>query len=149
MNSRSQASIANIPLVDDDSFNKSFFSHVADSWQSQYSKKCHLYWCLSHQKFDFIYQDHNRTQSTCRRVINENVIVFLPFIRILIVRNFQRKHFNFSRYSNLSFTKTTRFISPIRVNIESFLVIENFSMAELSICSPCISVPTVRNFRKV
>ena len=64
-----------------------------------------------------------------------NNIVSLPCIRILKVRKFQRKHFNFiiSRFSNSYFTKTTGFIFSIMVGIENCLAVEKFSMAHLSI----------------
>ena len=42
-----------------------------------------------------------------------------------------------------------RFIFSIRVGIENFQVVESFSIGELSICVPCIGVPTVRNFQEV
>ena len=69
----------------------------------------------------------------------------------MVVRKFRRRHFNFgfSRYLNSCSTKTTGFISSVRVGIENILVIESFSMGELPICVPCISALTVRKFQKV
>ena len=69
-------------------------------------------------------------------------MVFSLCISILIIRTFQRKHFSFdfSRFSKSYFTKTTGFISSIRVDIERFLLVEYFQMWQLPICVPCICV---------
>ena len=55
---------------------------------------------------------------------------FFPCIRILIVQKFQRKlfNFNFSRYSNSYFTKTTGFFFTIKLGIQNFLIVEKLSV---------------------
>ena len=49
----------------------------------------------------------------------------------------------------INFTKTTGFISPIRVDNKNFLAAEIFSLEELSNFIPCIGVLTVQNLKKV
>ena len=74
-------------------------------------------------------------------------IVFTTCIKFLIVRKFQRKPFNFSRCSNSYFTKTTdcSFFYQGR-HRKLFLLVEIYSMEELSICVSCIRVLKVRKF---
>ena len=85
-------------------------------------------------------------------MFNCKIIDFLSCISILIVRKFQKwRHFAFifSRYSNSFLTKTTGVISSIRVDIQNFLVVEEFLMGEVTTCVPGISVLTVRNVQEM
>ena len=142
--------IENVQFADDNSIIKSFvFRHVADSRQSKYSKNCYLYWYRSIFKITTIKISVENTA-----LLDEYSTKKSSFFSLATeswVRKFQRKpfDFNFSRYSNSYFTKTTVFFSSIRVGIENFLVVEKFSMGELSICAPCIRVLTVRKLQKV
>ena len=63
----------------------------------------------------------------------------------------KKKHFNFkfSHHSNSTFTKTTDFISLIKIGIQIFSILESFLMEELPICVRCISFLTVRKIREV
>ena len=85
---------------------------------------------LSYHQFTFLHRKIDEKQSTFRRVFNIKFVLFLSGITILIVGNFQRKHFIviFSGYSNSYSTKTTGFIPTIGVGIKK---IQNSSCEEV------------------
>ena len=74
------------------------------------------------------------------------IMVFLFLIRILIDCKTQNKlfSFSFSHYSNSYITKTTGFPSSTMVEVQNFLVVDNFSVERLSVCAACIKVWTIR-----
>ena len=97
----------------------------------------------------FLLKDFIQKHSTCRHFCFREITVFC--MSILTVRNFHRKYekFKFSPVSTSPFTKTRGFISSVRVGIENVLLVDSFLLRELSICVPCITVFTVKNFQEV
>ena len=152
-----KVTIEHFPFAEDDYLRKFFLIHASNSWQSKFSKKCYLIWfrsvfkllILSHHQLDFPHQNFNRKHSTCRRVFNSNFIAFLHQFPDSPKLPKKRCVFNFSRYSNSYFTKTTGFISSIRVGIQEILVVDRFSMGEFSVHVLCISVLTLRLFQEM
>ena len=100
----------------------------------------------NYYKIDFLIRISIETQ----HLFSLKIIVFLVFIRTLTVRKTPKNHsILFFQKSNPCFTKTTGFISYIKVGIQNFLIVENFLIGELSICVHCARVLRVRNFQKV
>ena len=118
--------------------------HASISWQSKFSKKCYLLWfpslyiliILSHHQMNLI--SSIKVSIENKALIDDSSTqnsVFFSRISTLIVQNFRRKRFNFifSRYSNSFLTKTTAFISSIKVGIKKTLFVEGFSIENLSV----------------
>ena len=151
-------SIENVPFEANDSKNKSFaLIHAANSWQSEYSKKCYFFISIDFRIFNSpplqVRLLPSRSQSKTEHLYKS----FQPklhclsfFVRFLMSQKVLEKPFIFCfpRYSNPILSKTAGVISSIRVGRDSFLVLESYSMGELSICVRCIRVLLVLNYQK-
>ena len=154
-----KVSIEHFPFVEDDIFTKLFvLIHASDSRQSKNAKRCYLFWLrpkiklliLSHRQLDFLHQNLKPIDGFLRRVFIWYIVVFLYCISFLIVRKFQEKTFYFEFFSKLKLMihQNYRFYLFDRVGIENIFIVEKFSMGEMLICVPCISVLTVQIFQK-
>ena len=149
-------SVKNLALVDEFPTEKSLiFTLPSESWQSEKSKECYLYWfrsifklvILSHYNFEFLNLKHN----TSTGVLWFEAIDFVRCVSILIVRNFHEKSviINFSRYSNSSSIvnqdyRLRFFYQDLNQKLSSF---ENFFDGTIVELVPCIGKLTVRRFQ--
>ena len=155
-------SMKNFPFAEYNSFNNVFFSDPCIGFVSvQIFQRFPFFLfrsifklvILSHYKFNILHQNFKRKHSTCRRVLDQKIVIFIPCIRIVIVRKLRRKLFNFifSRFStfNIIFHQNDRLYIFHQGRHENFLVVENFSRGGFLVCVPCISILAIRNFQKV